>query len=185
MDHILELIYLIGAVTFIVGLKKLSKPDTARSGNLIAAVGMVLAIYGSHRITVLREESLVARRLGQYHLTSRLGAGGMGEVYLAEHALLRRPCVVKLIRSERLGDRDSLLRFEREVQATATLTNWHTVEIFDYGHAADGTFYYVMEYLPGLNFEQLVQENGPLLAGRIGIFCARFVLRCMRPIPSA
>ena len=130
-------------------------------------VGMVLAIYGSHRITVLREESLVARRLGQYHLTSRLGAGGMGEVYLAEHALLRRPCVVKLIRSDRLGDRDSLLRFEREVQATATLTNWHTVEIFDYGHAADGTFYYVMEYLPGLNFEQLVQENGPLLAGRI------------------
>jgi serine/threonine-protein kinase len=131
------------------------------------AVGVALAVYGSHRIAVLRHESFTARRLGQYQLTRLLGTGGMGEVYLAEHALLRRPCVVKLIRPERAGDPNSLRRFEREVQATATLTNWHTVEIFDYGHAVDGTFYYVMEYLPGLNLEQLVRRYGPLPPGRV------------------
>ena len=130
-------------------------------------VAVALAVYGSHRIAVLRQEALRARRFGQYQLTRRLGGGGMGEVYLAEHALLRRPCVIKLIRPERAGDPNSLRRFEREVQATATLTNWHTVEIFDYGHTADGTFYYVMEYLPGLDLEQLVRRHGPLSSERV------------------
>ena len=68
------------------------------------ASAVALATYGSHRITVLRQESLVARRLGQYRLTRSLGIGGMGEVYLAEHVLLRRPCAIKLIRPERAGD---------------------------------------------------------------------------------
>jgi hypothetical protein len=131
------------------------------------AIGVALAVYGSHRIAVLRHEALTARRFGQYQLTRRLGGGGMGEVYLSEHALLRRPCVIKLIRPERAGDPNSLRRFEREVQATATLTNWHTVEIFDYGHTADGTFYYVMEYLPGLDLEQLVRRHGALPFGRV------------------
>ena len=70
--------------------------------------------------------------------------------------LLRRPCAVKLIRPDQAGDPTNLQRFEREVRAMATLTHWNTVEIFDYGHAEDGTFYYVMEYLPGQNLETLV-----------------------------
>ncbi len=122
----------------------------------------VIAIFGSHRVESLRREALAARRLGQYQLKRPLGAGGMGEVYLAEHVLLKRPCAVKLIRPERAGDPRNLRRFEREVQAMATLTSWNTVEVFDYGHTADGTFYYVMEYLPGLNLEQLVARHGPL-----------------------
>jgi serine/threonine-protein kinase len=130
------------------------------------AVAVAIAVYGSHRIEVLRQEAFEARRLGQYRLTQRLGAGGMGEVYLAEHALLRRPCAVKLIRPERAGDPQNLRRFEREVQSMAALTHPNTVEIFDYGHAQDGTFYYVMEYLPGLSLEQLVNRHGPLPPGR-------------------
>jgi serine/threonine-protein kinase len=130
------------------------------------ASAAAVAIYGSHRIEVLRVEVSNTRKLGQYHLTRRLGSGGMGEVYLAEHVLLRRPCAVKLIRPDWSSDSKSLLRFEREVQATATLTHPNTVQIFDYGHAEDGTFYYAMEYLPGLNLEELVVRHGPLSPDR-------------------
>jgi serine/threonine-protein kinase len=129
-------------------------------------VAVVIASYGSHRIQVLRQEASAARKLGQYQLKQPLGSGGMGEVYLAEHLLLKQPCAIKLIRPQCAGDPTTLRRFEREVQATARLKHWNTVQIFDYGHAADGTFYYVMEYLPGLTLEQLVKQYGPLPPGR-------------------
>ena len=89
----------------------------------------------------------------------------MGEVYLAEHAFLRRPCAVKLIRPEGARDANSLARFEREVQTTSTLTHPNTVQIYDYGHAEDGTFYYVMEFLPGLTLQQLVDAGRCTLTG--------------------
>jgi eukaryotic-like serine/threonine-protein kinase len=127
---------------------------------LVMAVGF--AIYSSHKINVLRQEAIEARKLGPYQLKRRLGTGGMGEVYFAEHVLLKQPCAVKLIRPERAGDPTILRRFEREVQATARLKHWNTVQIFDYGHTPDGTFYYVMEYLPGLNLNDLVKRCGPL-----------------------
>jgi serine/threonine-protein kinase len=131
------------------------------------AMAVCLAIYGAHRIETLRAEASQARKLGPYQLKRRLGAGGMGEVYLAEHVLLRRPCALKLIRRERAGDPQLLRRFEREVQAMATLSHPNTVEVFDYGHADDGTFYYAMEYLPGLNLEELVKEHGLLPPERV------------------
>ena len=131
---------------------------------LFMAVGY--SIYGSHKISVLRQEAVEARKLGQYQLKHLLGAGGMGEVYLAEHVLLKQPCAVKLIRPERVRDWSSVLRFEREVQATARLKHPNTVQIYDYGHAADGTFYYAMEYLPGLDLHKLVKRTGPLPPGR-------------------
>lgn len=130
------------------------------------AVGVALAVYGSHRIAVLQDEAMAARRLGKYRLTRRLGGGGMGEVFLAEHVLLRRPCAVKVIRPEQAGDPAVLRRFLREVQATATLTHPNTVQVFDYGQAADGTLFYAMEYLEGLSLEQLVTQHGPLPPAR-------------------
>jgi serine/threonine-protein kinase len=123
------------------------------------ATAVVIAVFGSHKIRQLHEKAHEAERIGQYRLKEVLGFGGMGTVYLAEHILLRRPCAVKLIRADQAGDPRTLIRFEREVQATATLTHWNTVEIFDYGHAEDGTFYYVMEYLPGMNLEDLVEQH--------------------------
>jgi serine/threonine-protein kinase len=86
----------------------------------------------------------------------------MGEVYLAEHRLLKRPCAVKLIRPERAGDPQFLRRFEREVRATALLDHPGVVAVYDYGHTADGTFYYVMEYLSGVALDGLVEQHGPL-----------------------
>jgi serine/threonine-protein kinase len=138
-----------------------------------------ITIYGSHRAEALRQEVVTARQLGQYKLKERLGAGGMGEVYLAEHKLLRRPCAVKLIRADRSSDPSALTRFEREVQATATLTHPNTVQIFDYGHANDGTFYYAMEYLPGLSLQELVTRHGPLPPGRT-VYLLRQVCGALR-----
>ena len=133
---------------------------------IILATGAAIAIFGSYRIQELQEEAFHARKLGQYRLVKRLGSGGMGEVFLGEHVLLRRRCAIKLIRADSAGDAVNLSRFEREVKAMATLTHWNTVEVYDFGHAADGTFYYVMEYLPGLSLQELVDRHGPLPPGR-------------------
>ena len=134
---------------------------------LIVLVGAVLATYASHVLNSLRKEVHDAKRYGQYQLVSKLGSGGMGDVFLAEHVLMKRPCALKLIHSEAAADPTALARFEREVKTTAGLTHPHTIEIYDYGHTDDGTFYYVMEYLPGLSLEQLLAEYGPLPAGRV------------------
>jgi serine/threonine-protein kinase len=133
---------------------------------VVLGMGTAIAIFGSYKIAELQQEAYAARKLGQYQLQRRLGSGGMGEVYLGEHILLRRACAIKLIRADQAGDPTNLSRFEREVQAMATLTHWNTVEIFDYGHADDGTFYYVMEYLPGMTLQELVERHGPLPPGR-------------------
>lgn len=134
---------------------------------LVIAVVAVAAVFGTYLINALRCEVFEARQLGQYRLVAPLGAGGMGEVYLAEHRMLKRPCAIKLIHPERAGDPQVLARFEREVRMTAQLSHWNTVEIFDYGRTEDGTFYYVMEYLPGLSLDDLLKRHGPLPAERV------------------
>jgi serine/threonine protein kinase len=117
--------------------------------------------------TPTRRDAVRRRQVGQYHLIALLGAGGMGEVYLAEHCMLKRPCAVKRIRPEQASDPHVLARFEREVQMTARLSHWNTVEIYDYGRAEDGAFFYAMEYLPGLSLEELLEQHGPLPAERV------------------
>jgi len=114
-----------------------------------------------------------ARELGSYRLEKRLGLGGMGEVWRAQHRLLARPAAVKLIRPEALGSSDperrriTLQRFEREAQATASMRCPHTVELYDFGVSDDGTFYYVMELLDGLDLDVMVRTYGPLPAARV------------------
>ncbi len=125
------------------------------------------ALFGVHMIGALRREAFEARKFGQYKLCKLIGAGGMGEVYLAEHELMKRPCAIKVIRPSKANDPQALARFEREVRATAKLTHWNTIEIFDYGRTDDGTFYYVMEYLPGMSLAELVERHGPLEPSRV------------------
>src|SRR5262249_10896288 len=129
-------------------------------------LGAVIAVMSCSRIEILHRQAGEARKLGQYVLMEKLGEGGMGQVYRAQHILLRRACALKVIRPERARDPKHLRRFDREVQATATLTHPNTVQVYDYGHTEDGTFYYVMEYLPGSTLEALVQQAGPLPAAR-------------------
>jgi hypothetical protein len=133
---------------------------------IMMTLGAAASLYGTHIINTLRVEAFKARQMGQYHLKERLGAGGMGEVYLAEHRLLKRPCAIKVIRPGSKADPAAIERFEREVRTTAKLTHWNTINIFDYGRTDDGTFFYVMEYLRGLNLAELVLRHGPLPPAR-------------------
>jgi len=137
------------------------------ANTILALIGATLAIYGAHVLNGLRTELHEARKFGQYQLRQKIGAGGMGEVYLAEHELLKRPCAIKLIRPGADANPVALARFEREVQSAARLSHPNTIEIYDYGHTEDGTFYYVMEYLPGLSLGELIPQFGPLPAGRL------------------
>jgi serine/threonine-protein kinase len=133
---------------------------------LVMALSGFVCVWGVHTIGQLRSEAFQARQLGQYRLTQLIGSGGMGEVYLAEHQMMKRPVAIKVIRPNRANDPAALARFEREVRATSRLSHWNTIEIFDYGRTADGTFYYVMEYLPGMSIAELVERHGPLAPER-------------------
>lgn len=139
----------------------------AMANALYIVAGAVLAIVSAYTLNGLRGKLRDAKKMGQYHIGEKLGEGGMGEVYMAEHQFLKRPCALKLIRSETNANPVAIARFEREVQAASVLNHPNSLEIFDYGRAEDGTFYYVMEYLPGLSVADLVDQFGPMAPGRI------------------
>jgi len=166
-----------------VGIAKLRGLEVAASAashiqwflpNYIAAI---LAVIPAKIIAGLSQQVGRARELGSYRLENVIGRGGMGEVHRATHRLLARPAAIKLIRPEFLnssGNDQSVVveRFKREAQAAAELRSPNTIELYDFGIAADGTFYYVMEMLDGPDLESLVERYGPVPAERAG-FLAR------------
>lgn len=130
-----------------------------------------LAFVTSRGIFRLGARLEQARSIGSYQLEQLLGSGGMGEVWVAKHRLLARPAAIKLIRPESLGGdlsgRSAVTRrFEREAKATAALQSYHTISLYDFGVSRDGTFYYVMELLDGMNLDELVKIHGPVSASR-------------------
>jgi eukaryotic-like serine/threonine-protein kinase len=125
-----------------------------------------LAVAASKVIFGLRKQVGNIRALGQYHIDAEIGAGAMGIVYRAHHALLRRETAVKLLAPDRAGEA-TLKRFEREVKLTARLKHPNTVTVYDYGRTPDGVFYYAMELLDGATLEQIVDTTGPLAVGRV------------------
>ncbi len=111
-----------------------------------------------------------ALAVGSYRLVTPLGSGGMGEVWLARHRFLVRPAAVKLIRHDVApgAARDQLVRrFEREAQVTSRLRSPHTVQLYDFGVNDTGSFYYVMEFLNGLDLHQIGKRFGPQPAERV------------------
>jgi serine/threonine-protein kinase len=147
-------------------------PNGPAAGALVAnSLVNILLVYVvtslvSNTVHGLRERVRKAMKLGQYTLERKIGEGGMGVVYKASHALLRRPTAIKLLPPERAGEHN-LVRFEREVQLTSMLTHPNTVSIYDFGRTPEGTFYYAMEYLEGFDLETLVRVDGPQPPGRV------------------
>jgi serine/threonine-protein kinase len=133
---------------------------------------VIMAYVGARVVYALGTEVSRARELGSYRLEERLGEGGMGEVWRARHRMLARAAAIKLIRPALAQDglagasEEARRRFEREAQAIASLRSPHTVNLFDFGVAADGAFYYVMELLEGFDLEKLVRQHGPVPAER-------------------
>lgn len=129
-----------------------------------------LAAFGSHSLDLARRGLEEAGDAGMYRLLGKIGAGGMGEVWKAEHRLLARPAAIKIIRKDlarQAGDLETAQRrFEREARATASLQSPHTVQLYDFGITEEGTFFYVMEYLEGLDFGELVEHFGPVTPER-------------------
>lgn len=162
-------------VAFVVGLAlgNPSPPAPVVALNFLENyIAVALALVSTHVIRRLGADVQKARAMGSYELVERLGHGGMGEVWRARHKMLARPAAIKLIRAEALGLQKGplaeqlLRRFEREAQATAALHSPHSVELYDFGVTTEGTFYYVMEILHGLDLETLVKRFGPVPADR-------------------
>ena len=134
-------------------------------------LGVAVVISGV--VTRLGRQVAKERELGSYHLGELLGRGGMGEVYKASHRMLARPAAIKLIHPEALAERDrrsaalAVARFKREAEAAAQLRSPHTVELYDFGETEDGTLYFVMELLEGMDLETLVRQEGPLPEKRV------------------
>ena len=144
---------------------------TAVFQTLLVFAVIWMATITSRTLYDLRRSVREANELGQYALEERLGAGGMGEVRRARHRFLLRSAAVKIIRQEFLAsthtDPDLVLRrFEREALATAALRSPHTVQLYDFGEAEDGTLFYVMELLVGIDLETLISRFGPIPAER-------------------
>ncbi len=130
---------------------------------LIAGVSVLV----SRNLYALQRSAQRAQRLGNYLIEKELGKGGMGQVYVARHAMICRPTAVKVMTSPDGDGRAGLARFEREVQLSASLTHPNTITIFDFGRASDDTFYYAMEYLEGLDLQRIVERFGALPAERV------------------
>jgi serine/threonine protein kinase len=113
-----------------------------------------------------REAAVEAKQLGQYRLEQKIGSGAMGTVYKGQHAMLRRPTAIKLLDTDKVTS-TSIARFEREVQITSLLNHPNTVAIYDFGRTPDDVFYYAMEFLDGIDLQDLIDDHGPQPASRV------------------
>jgi len=155
------------------GVYNFGSPSNALFMHYPSYLLLGVAVVISHVVTRLGRQVAKERELGSYRLGELLGRGGMGEVYQATHRMLARPAAIKLIHPEALASQDrksaglAVARFRREADAAAKLRSPHTVELYDFGQTEDGTLYFVMELLEGMDLESLVRREGPLPQKRV------------------
>lgn len=171
--------YVVPEAYFLEGLRQYEQRSLIIGGIAVLAAMAVGWLFARHIVRVQREvvaaraEAQEARRaareLGSYRLVACLGRGGMGEVWKAEHRLLAREAAIKLIKPDSSGvtSEEMRARFRREAETLANLRSRNTIELFDYGVSEDGTFYFVMELLDGMDLESFVLSYGPQPAARV------------------
>jgi tRNA A-37 threonylcarbamoyl transferase component Bud32 len=176
--HVLQLVLVLFAQTLaFLAADKLTVYVLPSYVWYLIAAGLALSVRAYHMKfgAALAHLSEGVAELGSYRLVEKLGSGGMGEVWRAEHRMLKRPAAIKLIRKERLVGDDSnpdreriaLARFEREAQLTSRLTSSHTVRLYDFGRSDSDGVYYAMELLDGMDLERMVSQYGPLPEARV------------------
>ena len=182
----------VGALTVPAGIQWLAATtDFTLEGRSLISFALspvfaaMIGYFGAKTIYALGIDITKAQRLGGYELDHQLGAGGMGEVWVARHARLARPAAIKFVRlptgtntNPRMTDL-TYSRFEQEAAATASLRSPHTVEVYDFGSTSDGRFYYAMELLDGVDLEDLVARYGALPPAR-ACFIVRQILESLR-----
>jgi tRNA A-37 threonylcarbamoyl transferase component Bud32 len=126
---------------------------------------MVAAFMSAFQLTQLNKQLGRHQRVGAYRLERRISEGGMATIFLARHALLKRPTAMKILKKHVATD-EFVHRFEREVQLASQLLHPNTVEIYDFGRTREGEPYYVMEYLDGVTLAELVAHSGRVPPGR-------------------
>jgi serine/threonine-protein kinase len=136
-------------------------------GSIFLVLSGVVAAGGSHLLWSAKEQIYQARRLGQYRLVARIGAGGMGEVWMARQMPLNRRVALKILKESTLKDPAALRRFKREADAASSLQHPHTIKVFDFGASDDGVFFIAMELLDGMDLEAIVERVGPMPAARV------------------
>lgn len=129
---------------------------------VLTMVMAIVATLAAHVVHQIRREAEAAKQYGQYQLLEEIGQGGMGVVHKAKHQMLKRPAAIKLIRNEIANDPKTVEAFEHEVQLSAELTHWNSIQIYDYGRTDEGDFYYVMEYLEGESLLDRIRRAGKL-----------------------
>ncbi len=154
----------------------------ARLPPLVYSLGLIMAgiavgSAGCHMAWRARQRVFAARRLGKYRLKARIGAGAMGDVWLARQELLGRDVAVKVLRNSERGATEGpdgadakghreygelRRRFAREAKAASLLRHPNTIRVIEYGVGEDGHCFIAMELLDGLDLAALVERDGPL-----------------------
>ncbi|HMV33518.1 MAG TPA: serine/threonine-protein kinase, partial [Gemmatimonadales bacterium] len=121
--------------------------------------------------TPLRKSGAAGDLLGQviaerYHITKKLGEGGMGQVYLAEHVKMGRRCAIKIMMPGTMSDPDAISRFNREAANASRISHPNVCAIYDFGETPDGLIYLAMEFIEGKSLSGLMEDAGTLPLAR-------------------
>jgi serine/threonine-protein kinase len=110
--------------------------------------------------------SIVADR---YHVLRKLGEGGMGQVYLAEHVKMGRKSALKVMNPAMVKDADAISRFNREAANASHINHPNVADVYDFGETSDGITYLAMEFVDGPPLTKLIEDEGPMSPGRAAL----------------